>query len=45
MWRSRRTFALPVLSALVRHPSLAAKVLSRRSPNSNAGVGVAGAVV
>jgi ribosomal protein S18 acetylase RimI-like enzyme len=28
MWRSRRTFALPVLSALVRHPSLAAKVLS-----------------
>jgi ribosomal protein S18 acetylase RimI-like enzyme len=28
MWRSRRTFALPVLSALVRRPSLAAKVLS-----------------
>ena len=28
MWRSRRTFALPVLSALARHPSLAAKVLS-----------------
>ena len=28
MWRSRRNFALPVLSALVRHPSLAAKVLS-----------------
>ena len=28
MWRSRRTFVLPVLSALVRHPSLAAKVLS-----------------
>jgi len=27
MWRSRRTFALPVLSALVRHPSLATKVL------------------
>jgi ribosomal protein S18 acetylase RimI-like enzyme len=28
MWRSRRNFALPVLSALVRHPSLATKVLS-----------------
>ena len=28
MWRSRRTFALPVLSALLRQPSLAAKVLS-----------------
>ena len=27
MWRSRRNFALPVFSALVRHPSLAAKVL------------------
>ena len=27
MWRSRRTFALPVLSKLVRHPSLATKVL------------------
>jgi ribosomal protein S18 acetylase RimI-like enzyme len=27
MWRSRRIFALPVLSALFRHPSLAAKVL------------------
>jgi ribosomal protein S18 acetylase RimI-like enzyme len=27
MWRSRRTFTLPVLSALVRQPSLAAKVL------------------
>jgi ribosomal protein S18 acetylase RimI-like enzyme len=27
MWRSRRTFARPVLSALVRHPSLATKVL------------------
>ena len=27
MWRSRRIFALPVLSALVRHPSLATKVL------------------
>ena len=27
MWRSKRTFVLPVLSALVRHPSLAAKVL------------------
>ena len=26
MWRSRWTFALPVLSALVRRPSLAAKV-------------------
>ena len=28
MWRSRQNFALPVLKALVRHPSLAAKVLS-----------------
>jgi len=28
MWRSRRIFALPVLSALLRRPSLAAKVLS-----------------
>jgi ribosomal protein S18 acetylase RimI-like enzyme len=28
MWRSRRSFAMPVLSALVRQPSLAAKVLS-----------------
>jgi ribosomal protein S18 acetylase RimI-like enzyme len=27
MWRSRRTFARPVLSKLVRHPSLATKVL------------------
>jgi ribosomal protein S18 acetylase RimI-like enzyme len=27
MWRSRRIFALPVLSALVRHPSLATKIL------------------
>lgn len=27
MWRSRRTFALPVLSKLIRHPSLATKVL------------------
>lgn len=27
MWRLRRTFALPVLSALVRHPSLVTKVL------------------
>jgi ribosomal protein S18 acetylase RimI-like enzyme len=27
MWRSGRTFALPVLSALVRHPSLATKVI------------------
>jgi ribosomal protein S18 acetylase RimI-like enzyme len=28
MWRSRRMFVLPVLSALVRRPSLATKVLS-----------------
>jgi ribosomal protein S18 acetylase RimI-like enzyme len=28
MWRSRQTFVLPVLSALARNPSLAAKVLS-----------------
>jgi ribosomal protein S18 acetylase RimI-like enzyme len=28
MWRSRRSFTLPVLGALVRRPSLAAKVLS-----------------
>ena len=28
MWRSKRIFAIPVLSALVRAPSLAAKVLS-----------------
>jgi ribosomal protein S18 acetylase RimI-like enzyme len=27
MWRNKRTFALPALSALVRHPSLAAGVL------------------
>jgi ribosomal protein S18 acetylase RimI-like enzyme len=27
MWRSRRTFARPVLSKLVRHPSLATRVL------------------
>jgi ribosomal protein S18 acetylase RimI-like enzyme len=27
MWRSRRAFVVPVLSALLRHPSLAAKVL------------------
>jgi ribosomal protein S18 acetylase RimI-like enzyme len=27
MWRFKRTFALPVLSALVRHPSLVTKVL------------------
>jgi ribosomal protein S18 acetylase RimI-like enzyme len=27
MWRNKRTFALPVLSAIVRHPSLAARVL------------------
>jgi ribosomal protein S18 acetylase RimI-like enzyme len=27
MWRSRRIFALPVLTALFRHPSLAARVL------------------
>ena len=28
MWRARWTFALPVVSALARHPSLAAKVLN-----------------
>jgi ribosomal protein S18 acetylase RimI-like enzyme len=27
MWRNKRTFVLPVLSAIVRHPSLAARVL------------------
>jgi ribosomal protein S18 acetylase RimI-like enzyme len=27
MWEARRTFTLPVLGALVRHPSLATKVL------------------
>jgi ribosomal protein S18 acetylase RimI-like enzyme len=27
MWRSRRIFALPVLAALLRHPSLAARIL------------------
>ena len=28
MWRSRRVFALPALTALLRHPSLAANVLN-----------------
>ena len=27
MWRSRGTFVMPVISALVRHPLLAARVL------------------
>jgi ribosomal protein S18 acetylase RimI-like enzyme len=27
MWRNKRTFVLPVLSAIIRHPSLAARVL------------------
>ena len=44
-WRSRGTFVRPVLSALLRHPSLAAKVLDGVHRIQTREVGMAGAVM
>ena len=41
MWRSRRTFVLPVISALAPSPFARRQGPRRRAPDSNSGVGVA----